>query len=211
MAHNRRFNNYNLDITQRPLSAEKLYGFPMVKATQIVPKEIMPFNFALSQKKQSKAYVHFFVDDYQFERVWNTPQRYLEVFRRFKGIIMPDFSLYIDMPRAMQIWNTYRNHWLAAYYSARGIKVIPSVVWGDADSFDFCFLGLPHHSTIVVTTNGVARNNVVKHLFAVGYVRMVKTLKPSNVIVVGRDVVPKIEGVPVSFLQSYSQIRKSVL
>ena len=46
--------------------------------------------------------VHFFLDDYQFERIWQRPTVYTRKLSKFKVIASPDFSLYTD-PKAMQI------------------------------------------------------------------------------------------------------------
>ena len=47
--------------------------------------------------------VHFFLDDYQFERIWQRPTVYVRKLSKFKVIASPDFSLYIDYSTAMQI------------------------------------------------------------------------------------------------------------
>ena len=40
-------------------------------------------------------------------------QKYLEKIKRFKGVISPDFSIYRNMPLAMQIWNNYKGRTLS--------------------------------------------------------------------------------------------------
>ncbi len=51
-----------------------------------------------------------------FERIWTTPNKYLPIIKKFRGVITPDFSVYRDMPLVMQQWNIYRSraigHWL---------------------------------------------------------------------------------------------------
>ena len=55
--------------------------------------KLLPFNFAMSNK-DTDYFIHFFLQDYQFNRIWNNPSKYIEILKRYKGIIMPDFSLY---------------------------------------------------------------------------------------------------------------------
>lgn len=74
--------------------------------------------------------VHFFIDDVKFEGVWNRPERSAERLRQYKQILSPDFSLYTNMPVAMQLWNTFRRRWMSAYWQAEGLTVIPAVTWG---------------------------------------------------------------------------------
>ncbi len=70
-----------------------------------VPARLIPFNVAMRLNRvPANCGVHFYLDDYQFERVWNAPERYVEKLRKFSCVLTPDFSLYLDMPRAMKIW-----------------------------------------------------------------------------------------------------------
>ena len=73
-----------------------------------IPTCLLPFNRAMTTKRQDCA-VHFFLDDYQFERIWRQPEKYLPVLKRFQCSLSPDFSLFADMPLPLQIYNTYRN------------------------------------------------------------------------------------------------------
>ena len=88
------------------------HQFPELKPTYFLPTEAIPFDKA-TQARNHQQWVHFYIDDYRFERIWKDPDRYLPILQRFDGVITPDFSLYSDMPRAMQIWNTYRNRAIA--------------------------------------------------------------------------------------------------
>lgn len=80
------------------------------------PQSWIGFNYAKSCKDPANKAVHFFVDDYQFNRLWTNPDAYLDMLRRFKAVCTPDFSTYTDFPKAVQIWNHYRKHWLGAYW-----------------------------------------------------------------------------------------------
>ena len=44
------------------------------------------------------------------------------------------------MPLALQIESVFKNRWCGAYWQSKGLKVIPTVSWGDERSFDFCFM-----------------------------------------------------------------------
>ena len=52
----------------------------------------------------------------------------------------------------MQIFNIFRNRWCGAYWASKGIRVIPSVNWGDESTFDFCFDGVEKGSIVAVST-----------------------------------------------------------
>ena len=60
--------------------------------------------------------------------------------------------MYLEMPYALQIYNTFRNRWCGAYLSDKGIKVIPTVSWSDEKSIEFCFKGIEKGSIVAVST-----------------------------------------------------------
>ena len=70
---------------------------------------------------------HFFIDDYHFERLWQRPGAYLDVLKPYICVLTPDFSLYMDMPDAMQQWNRYRSAALGWYWAQHGITVVPTL------------------------------------------------------------------------------------
>ena len=84
------------------------YDMPVIQATNHVPKDLISFNYMLTKDDFAKG-IHFYIDDYQFERIWNTPDKYMDRLAMFDCVLTPDFSLYMDMPLAMQIWNVYRS------------------------------------------------------------------------------------------------------
>lgn len=106
------------------------YDIPIIEPTKITENNFIGFNEVLSSK-QNKCGVHFFLDDYQFQRLWNTPDRYIESLQKFSCVLSPDFSLYTDYPTALQIYNHYRKHWIGAYLQLYGIEVIPTICWSD--------------------------------------------------------------------------------
>ncbi len=162
------------------------YGLPVVDAYEgAVPRRFIGFNHALTSHDYD-AGVHFFIDDYQFERVWNTPEKYVPLLRRFRCVIAPDFSLYVDLPPAVNYWNIYRNRLLAAWWQSRGIRVIPSASWGNSDTFRFCFEGLPHNSLIAVGHTAIGRNQSGKNAVVLGMSECLRVLQPSKVLVYGK-------------------------
>ena len=90
------------------------YDIPIIEPTTITETDFIGFNEVMSSKK-SDCGVHFFLDDYQFQRLWNTPDKYIAMLKRFNCVLSPDFSLYADYPKALQIYNHYRKHWIGAY------------------------------------------------------------------------------------------------
>jgi len=128
--------------------------------------------------------VHFFLDDYRFEATWSRPDKALQYLSDFKTLLTPDFSLYIDWPAAIQIWNVYRSRWCGAYWAQLGFQVIPAVSWADRKSYDFCFAGIERRSIVAVSSVGVQPSEQGR--FAHGYREMVERLAPSRVLCYGK-------------------------
>jgi hypothetical protein len=59
--------------------------------------------------------VAFYVNDYQFEAVWDEPAKYAAKFVNIgvRELIAPNFSLFSDHAQAIHIWNVYRSRWCA--------------------------------------------------------------------------------------------------
>ena len=161
------------------------YGIPPIEPDHIEPCEMVGFNYAKSCKDPGSKGLHFFVDDYQFERVWNSPARYLDMLSRFAFVCSPDFSMYTDMPAAMQIWNHYRKHWLGAYWQMLGIPVVPTIGWSDESSFEYCFLGVPLGSMVCVSTHGCITSREERRMFKTGMSAMLDAIHPKVVLVHG--------------------------
>lgn len=142
-------------------------------------------NYAKTEKHPEQKNVHCFVDDYQFLRYWNTPDKYIPKLKQFRSVCSPDFSTYTDMPMAMQIYNHYRKHWIAAYWQMHGITVYPTISWSTQDSYEWCFDGEPENSIVSVSSIGTQNNKENKLLFLRGYEEMQKRLNPTYVIFYG--------------------------
>lgn len=162
------------------------YSTPAIEPTQFDNAEFIGFNYARSAKNPEDKAVHFFLDDYQFNRVWTDPDRYIPMLQRFKYVLTPDFSLYTDFPKALQIYNHYRKHWLGAYWQMYGINVIPTICWSDQKSFEWCFDGEPTQSVVAVSSVGTQNNKEKKQCFLDGYHEMVERLQPTQIIFYGR-------------------------
>lgn len=171
------------------------YDIPMLLPTHIDNLADIPlqgFNYALKEKRPENMGVHFFLHDYQFERVWNYPDRYTEVLSKFAFVLSPDFSPYSDSPRAIQIYNVYRNRWCARYWQEYGINVIPTITWASDDSLSYCLNGVPKHSTIAISTMGEGRWSNWQSLRR-NWNRIIDTLEPDEILLYGKNIVDEFQ------------------
>lgn len=182
----RTFDAYNLREYDESQTEGK-YNMPVLLPCDCVPDDLIGFNYALSTDRTDTG-IHFYIDDYQFERIWNNPEIYMEKLQKFQCILTLDFSLYTEMPIAMQIWNTYRSRLIGQIAQRYGIKVIPAVSWCREESFEFCFDGLPKNATLSISTIGVKREDYNFGLWKAGVDEMIKRLKPKRLLVYGGEV-----------------------
>lgn len=150
------------------------------------PIDMIGFNFAGKHKHPEQVGVHFFLKDYQFTRLWTSPDIYTAMLRRFRFVCTPDFSMYTDFPMALQINSHYRKHWLGAYWQSKGMVVIPTICWSDERSFEWCFDGEPRKGTVAVSSVGTQLQTEAKRLFLLGYEQMISRLQPETVLFHGR-------------------------
>ena len=184
----------NLAYAQYDVQNE--YGIPELEPIHIDNLKDIPiqgFNFALKEKHPENIGVHFFLHDYQFERVWKYPDRYIDVLKRFAFVLSPDFSPYADMPSALQVYNTYRNRWCGKYWQEHGIKVIPTFNMGNPDLFKMFCTGIPQHSTIAISTMGEGRWGNFEKIRAF-WDSIMWRLQPETVLLYGKDLTKELKG-----------------
>ena len=178
--------SYNLHLVNKDDCSGK-YGMPTMRGIDHKPKGMIRFSYALQHQDEPESQekcVHFFVDDYQFERVWNKPESYLRILRKYDCVLTPDFSCYLDMPLPMQQWNEYRRRALGHYWQKNGLKVIPTLSWGEKPSYDFMLDGLPAESTVAVSTVSLKSSEMLVN-FQEGMAEAMKRLHPKRVLLYG--------------------------
>lgn len=182
----RTFDRYNLSEFD-PDRAAGFYQMPELEPCNMVPDDLISFNYVLTSKEYDKG-VHFYVDDYQFERIWDRPKFYIEKLRPFKCCLTPDFSLYTDMPMSMKVWNVYRSRLIGQMMQNEGLPVIPTVSWAEARTFGFAFAGLPKQSVLSVSTIGVKRDKEAMKIWTAGMDALMEMCEPRQLLVYGGKV-----------------------
>lgn len=161
------------------------YDVPALKSAVLAVDNWISFNFAKGCEEPGRHGIHFFIDDYQFMRLWKNPDAYLPMLQQFQAVCTPDFSTYTDFPKAIQVYNHYRKHWLGAYWQEHSVKVIPTISWSDETSFEWCFDGEPIGGMVAVSSVGTQGNKMSARLFEAGYQEMKRRLKPELIVMYG--------------------------
>ena len=197
----RTFNAYNLELLDGLTLTSDFWQMPIIQKSDVIPTELIGFNYALTSKNRN-AGIHFYLDDYQFERVWSQPDRYMNLFMEYDCILSPDFSLYTDMPMPLKVWNVYRSRLLGAYYQSKGIAVIPTVSWAEPETFEFCFKGIPKGSIVSVSTIGVKENADALKIWRQGMEEMLKQIEPELILTYGGALPFDYQGIKVKYYEN---------
>ena len=173
---------------------EGVFEFPVIEPIKemAIPKYLVPFSERNKAKYPSKTFIMFYEHDDKFADVIRKPDKYIEEFSKFAGIVSPDNSLYRDMPLACQICNIYRNRLIGSYFQRHGIPVVGNCRWGDDRTYlssalgePVSFIGLPANNIVSIGTYGCIQNRNDKEQFKNGLAAMIDYLSPSTIIVYG--------------------------
>jgi hypothetical protein len=162
------------------------YDIPVLAPSAFVPKILGAWHDPVQRRiaADGGGALHFFLDDYRFEKIWSRPESTYERVAEVGAALSPDFSMWRDMPKAMQIWQVYRSRWCAAFWQHLGVEVVPTVTWGGEETFDFTFDGLPLHATLAISMVGVRKDG--KEKFINGLKELVSRLDPAMLLCYGR-------------------------
>lgn len=182
----RTYNNLNLHDYD-PFRVSGRWQMPTIRPCGYVPDALTAFHEFVGGAETDT--VHFFLDDYQFERIWAQPHKYIDmmVSRGIKGALTPDFSLYTDMPEALRIYNVYRNRLVGQMMQDAGLQVIPTLQWAQESTFPYCFDGIGKGGTVAVSTVGVVGGGDCD-IWREGMREAIKRVKPGCVLIYGAGI-----------------------
>lgn len=184
------------------------YDIPVLKPVYELPeiKEWIGFNYVLSDTEPTGKGVHFFIDDYQFERVWNSPDTYVEKLKKYAAVATPDFSPYADMPMATQIFNHYRKHWVGKYWQNAGVTVIPTVRASvDPRSLEWFLDGEPYGGIVMFSSMWSKKGTVLANEDE--YRMMCETLNPKKVFCYGVNADATWNNTEIEYIEPFTRKR----
>jgi hypothetical protein len=171
--------------TRLVFDSESRWGIPKLEPTDFVPKTLAAWHDPKQRQLAADGgALHFFLDDYRFEKVWSRPEATYERIADVGAALSPDFSMWRDMPKAMQIWQVYRSRWCGAFWQHLGVDVVPTVTWGDPATYEFTFDGLPQRSVLAVSMLGVRKDG--RELFVQGIKELVAQCDPTLLLCYGK-------------------------
>ncbi len=156
----------------------------------IVPKRLVPFS-ARKRAKDRNVFFHCFIHDFQFSNLITETKKHIADFAGFGEIICPDPTITVGGSKTINQAQIYFSRAVGFYLQKNGVFAIPCVRWGDASTYDYCFLGVPKNYIVSISTHGCImpckeNSNELRNIFVSGLPVMLKDLAPKYVVVYGR-------------------------
>ena len=161
----------------------------------IVPTSLVAFTKS-SQTKSKDSIVHFFEYDHVIERFWKCPRRYLQMLKRHKVVIGPDFSVNCSLPTEINEWNLFLNRSLSYIMSSIGITVIPNLSVCPVKLYDRVFDCLEPGGIYAVSNVQAFGDYFSRHEWYKFVHEAIRLLHPQSLIIYGNRM-------PVAGVKTY--------
>ena len=179
----------NIELMLEYGNSVNKYNIPDIPKQSFLklPENLNPISYR--EKLKYPSLVHFFIDDEKFECSWNSPKKTLEALKNEKiwAVCSPDYSMYADMPEAVQIHQIYRNRLIGAYWAKNGIRVIPSIMFSNLKSLEYSFVGIQKNQIVAMPVPARATDQEFDN-FVNGYLKMIRVLEPRMIICFGHEL-----------------------
>lgn len=129
--------------------------------------------------------LHGYVADRKLRPHVAHPGPWVARFSPFWGIIAPDFSVRLGDPPDRRVFAVRMSRAIAAFYASRGLRVIPSIRWGDHRDYEYCFLGVEPGSAVAVSNHGLWKDQTLRQMFVGGIQVLREVVNPRLIFVHG--------------------------
>lgn len=189
------------------------FDMPVINPYEGTPPEnFIPFSRRNEIKSSSVAQtyaLHFYINDPQFLCVYNDPDRYIDVLKRFHCVIGLDFSQYANMTYPQRLINNFMGKAYTAYFQKQGVLMIPNVTWSLPDSYEYCFDGHPQNSIIAINSTAIKQHDSSIYLWLKGYEEALKRLQPSLILRYGEFIPGENEEISVYYGNEYLNLLRN--
>ena len=87
---------------------EGVFELPVIHKEEMSLANIELIGYDNLYRGETEKVVHFFLDDYKFEAIWNRPDSKIDCLREYRAVLSPQFSVYTEMPLPLQLYNIFR-------------------------------------------------------------------------------------------------------
>lgn len=178
-------------------------GFPILSGYNgKFDYEYIPFTQRRKYNGENQA-VHFFLHDSKFRIVWRKLDQVTYQLQDYQLLSTPDYSLGVDIPDFVNKEQIYKSRFVGAYWQIRGYQVLPTASWGNANSFSYCFEGLPENSIIAVCGVGHHKSKAHLILWQAALKELEMQKHPTLIIVYGEEETVPGLNTPLFFIPCF--------
>lgn len=167
-----------------------------------------------------RAILAFFTHDFKWEGWWDKPAIYTTKVLNLgvRMAISPDFSIWWDDPKILQLYSIYRSQWFGRYFQEAGIRTIPRVgMHNNQEMLDISLMGIPKGVPVVgMQLQTVDPKNPDEMKAAVEGIQYIHDkIEPGQFLVYGGGTAEKIvemyngRGINIRFLENYAAVRRN--
>lgn len=112
------------DLVRNDFKTVGEYQIPLIRKQDIDLDTISLISYTDTKKEDSEnSYktVHFFTYDWLFDKVYEKATDLAGKLRQYYALLSPDFSMFTDMPKALQIYSVFKNRWCGAYGEMKAV------------------------------------------------------------------------------------------
>jgi hypothetical protein len=160
---------------------------PVIPAPDLSSLPTASIAYDLRRKATSPAetLLHGYIADKKLRTHLRNPGPWVSRFNPFWGVIAPDFSIWKDEPPDRKIFSVRMSRSVGVFHALRGVRVVPTLRWGNRSDYKFCFLGVEHGSAVAVSNHGLWRDHTLREEFVKGLPELVDRLAPALIFVHG--------------------------
>ena len=162
-------------------------GFPIIEGWMVeknIPRYLVQWDRRNSVSDPEHTGMSFYCVDPALTPVLNHPDKYVEKLRKYQCVVGMDASPYDNMPLVVQKSQIYLNLGITYFFGKQGLKIIPNVRVGTADTLS-SLAAYPHNHLIAIGTNGFTRKKTNRIIFREQVSVIIDTLEPSGILVYG--------------------------
>lgn len=176
------------------------------------PVRMIPFDKVNEVNNPSEYFICFYCKDESFIKILKNPKKYVNMLRKFSGIIGFDYSIYTDMPIIKQKSQIYNNLSLTYFFGNNGIPVIPNIRYGIEDTKEDFLKAIPQHSLIAFGTYGFIKTIHEQQVWFDTLHKVINRLNPSGIVIYGslpNDLRRWMDlyQVPIYIYESYTSLK----
>ena len=159
--------------------------YPIIEEWMIskeIPDKIIPFDKIDEVDNIENYWICHYCSESSYAKVYNNPRKYINVYKKSKGIIGFDWSVHTDMPLITQKELINRNLSLTFFYAMRNIPIIPNIRYGNDKTTKSFYEALPKNSPVAIGTYGFIKSTKEKNVFKEFIHELIENLNPTYII-----------------------------